>query len=229
MSFVKSNGKNIYFEHYESKNGKNIFTMPGHASGITRSPTIQHFRDLAIENGYGFTGCDLAGYYKSEGKPKPWQIEEWLQNALDVYDEINTKNNIVVGSSMSGYLSLAFAMLRPEKLIGLIGFVPGFGAPFREYRADKPYIGDFENKVQININTKDPDTSFNFIETPLNINVPYLAITGLKDDVVSYKSSLKIVENIKSSNAQVYISKEGAHTTYAVNSMPIIFDFINRL
>jgi pimeloyl-ACP methyl ester carboxylesterase len=229
MSFIKSNGKNIYFEHYESKNGKNIFAIPGHKSGITKSMTLKLLRDLALKNGYGFISFDLAGYHNSEGEAKFWQLEEWLQNALDVYDEVNTENNIIIGSSMGGYLSLAFSMLHQDKIIGLIGLVPGFGTTFREHRSDKPFIEDFAGKVKININTQDADLSFNFIDSLIDIDVPYLALTGLKDDVVSYKSSLKIVENIKSSNAQALITKEGTHSTSAVDNMHMVFDFIEHL
>lgn len=229
MPFTKSNSKNIYFEHYESKNGKNIFAIPGHKSGISKSMTLQKLRDFAIKEGYGFTSFDLAGYHKSEGEAELWQLEEWLQNALDVYDEINMQNNIVVGSSMGGYLSLAFTMLRPEKVVGLIGLVPGFGTTFREYRQSNSYVSDLSGKVKIDINTKDPDVSFNFIDNPIDIDVPYLAVTGLKDDVVNYKASLKIIENIKSNNAQAHISKDGTHSTSAVDNMDIIFDFIKRL
>jgi len=228
MSFIKSCDNDIYVEHTESKNGKNIFVMPGHGSGVTVSKKIPILREMAKERGYGFTCFDYAGYGKSGGEPGEWQIEEWLQNALDVYDFVNTENNFIIGSSMGGFLMLALAILRPEKMKGLVGLMPGFGRSFARVRKDKPFIGDFNSTVKIKIGSN-TDPFYTFVDGKLDIDLPTFLLTSLGDEEVNYRSSISISESLSSKNTEVMILKDTTHSISDIKDLRHVFDFIDRL
>jgi len=182
---------------------------------------------MAVEKGYGFASFDYAGYGKSGGEAKLWQLEEWLQNALDVFDEINAENNYVMGYSMGGYLALALALLRPAKTKGVLGLMPGFGQSFVQDRKDKQFIADLGGKIKIHVKINE-SPFYSFIDQPLDINVPAFMLTSLGDETVNYQSSLSILKNIKSENATVLMLKDAPHHPVNAQSLKLLLEFIEN-
>src|SRR5262245_21122995 len=68
-----------------------------------------------------FLRFDYSGHGESGGAFRDGTIGAWLQDALDVVDRLTTGPQIVVGSSMGGWIALLLALQRRDRIAGLVG------------------------------------------------------------------------------------------------------------
>ena len=77
---------------------------------------------LAEERGYDFVRFDYLGHGNSGGDfAKEGCISRWRTDALAVLDQLTQGPQILVGSSMGGWLALLLAKARPERLKAVVG------------------------------------------------------------------------------------------------------------
>ena len=76
---------------------------------------------LARERGQGFVRFDYSGHGLSDGDFRDGTISRWAEDSLAVIDELTDGPQILIGSSMGGWLMLLAALARPERIAGLIG------------------------------------------------------------------------------------------------------------
>lgn len=75
----------------------------------------------AAQTGRQFTRFDYRGHGQSPGKFTDFTLSDWLEDALSMVDHITTGPQIVIGSSMGGWLMILLALQRPARVAGLIG------------------------------------------------------------------------------------------------------------
>lgn len=72
-------------------------------------------------NDYAVYAPDLPGFGKSKASRDQWTIEEYAKDIAAFIDELNLKNVVIVGHSMSGDIMLEVALNNKEAVIGLVG------------------------------------------------------------------------------------------------------------
>ena len=82
-----------------------IFWLSGFKSDMT-STKAAAAANWAREAGFGCTRFDYSGHGTSSGDMKTGTIGLWLEDALEVFDKLTVGPQIVVGSSMGGYIAL---------------------------------------------------------------------------------------------------------------------------
>lgn len=109
-----------YHKHDSKKNHPGIVFLGGFMSDMTgtKATSLEKF---CIQNDYSFIRFDYFGHGKSSRKFTDCTIGVWKQNILDVLDNLTEGKQILIGSSMGGWLMLLAARKRPEKIAGLIG------------------------------------------------------------------------------------------------------------
>ena len=75
----------------------------------------------ALSRGHSFLRLDYRGHGLSEGNFANATIGDWLEDALCLFDAASAGPQIVIGSSMGGWIALLLALARPERVRGLIG------------------------------------------------------------------------------------------------------------
>ena len=90
--------------------GIGLFWMPGYKSDMasTKASALAAF---AHAKGYGCTRFDYSGHGRSAGRFEDGTIGDWLAQAEAVFRRVATDGGrqIVVGSSMGGYIGAAVA------------------------------------------------------------------------------------------------------------------------
>jgi pimeloyl-ACP methyl ester carboxylesterase len=116
MPIVKFKQGNIHYE--VSGKGRAIVFLHGFL-GSTKIWTdyIKKF-----ENSYKIILIDLPGHGKSDCYGYIHTMELMAESVKSVLDELNLRRYILVGHSMGGYVSLAFAEMYPDNLKGLVLF-----------------------------------------------------------------------------------------------------------
>ena len=185
---------------------------------------------IALDNamtglGRGYTRFDYLGHGQSTGHFTDGTISRWTDDALAILDECTAGPQIVVGSSMGGWIGLRMALLRPDRIAGFIGIAAapdfttrmwddmpedgksdilskGFWEQPSEY-SDEPYI---ITKKLID------DGPRNFVmKGPIAVTCPVHLLQGMKDDSVPWKTALQIQEALESDDVTVSLVKNGDH------------------
>src|SRR2546423_217952 len=71
--------------------------------------------------GYALVRFDMFGHGASSGRFEDGGISRWTEDALAVLDELTGGPQILIGSSMGGWVMLHVAKARPSRIKGLIG------------------------------------------------------------------------------------------------------------
>ena len=79
----------------------------------------QYLQDWAIGQGRAFLRFDYSGHGQSGGRFEDGAIGDWAQDAMAVLG-LTTGPQILVGSSMGGWIALLIARAIPDKVAGLV-------------------------------------------------------------------------------------------------------------
>jgi pimeloyl-ACP methyl ester carboxylesterase len=86
--------------------------------GGTKALALQ---DWATRQGRAFLRFDYSGHGASSGEFLDGCIGDWAADAVAVVDALTTGPQVLVGSSMGGWIALLVARARPDRVAGLVG------------------------------------------------------------------------------------------------------------
>jgi pimeloyl-ACP methyl ester carboxylesterase len=86
-------------------NDLGFFWLPGFKSDMN-STKASALSDWAAERGYACTRFDYSGHGQSDGRFEEGTISRWLEEAVEVFVRLTRGPQIIVGSSMGGYIAL---------------------------------------------------------------------------------------------------------------------------
>lgn len=78
-------------------------------------------REWAQNEGRAFLRFDYSGHGSSSGSFKEGSIENWFEDAFNVVTALTEGPQILVGSSMGGWISLLLAKSIPNRIAGIVG------------------------------------------------------------------------------------------------------------
>ena len=222
---TRDNGTSIAY-HYTLGHSPGVIFLPGFKSDMmgTKALAIEKY---CRERGNAFLRFDYQGHGQSSGDFDDGTIGEWASDAIDALDQLTVGPQVLVGSSMGGWIMMLAALARPDRVAGLIGVAP---APdFTENLILKKLNNSekFELKTNdfINIVNKHGEgepyrITKKFLEEsleqtllgmPINLNCPIRLIHGSNDDEVPWSTSIRIMENVTSNDVEVTLVKGGDH------------------
>ncbi len=188
----------------------------------------------AAQNGRACIRFDYSGHGESSEKFEDGTISQWLEDALAVFANRAKGPQIVVGSSMGGWMALLLAralaadpsLSRDAKLAGLVLIAP---APdFTEELMWK----NFSEEIRREIDTKgqwerpsvygdDPyPITKKLIEDgrrhlimgkPIQVNCPVRILQGVLDPDVPWQHAMKLVSCLAQDDVTVTLVKDGDH------------------
>ena len=194
-------------------------------------------------NNIALTLFDYFGHGYSSGNFVDYTISNWHKNCVRVVNELTHGKQIIIGSSMGGWLMLLTALQLPNRIAGLIGIS---SAPdFTEDLIAKQFSS--EQKEELNANGVIDFTSGectykitkNFIEDGktnllldkeiIDINCPVRLLHSINDKDVPYQTSLKLAEKIRSTDVKVHLIKSAEHNMSDSRSLEILFNAVEEL
>jgi pimeloyl-ACP methyl ester carboxylesterase len=84
----------------------------------------QFLQDWAQMQGRAFLRFDYSGHGQSSGAFEDGCIGDWAEDALAVINTLTEGPQVLVGSSMGGWISLLVAKAIPERIAGMVGIAP---------------------------------------------------------------------------------------------------------
>lgn len=111
---------------------RGVFWLTGFMSDMA-STKASAVAQWARANKIGCTRFDFSGHGRSEGQFTDGTIGRWVEEALEVFDKVTIGPQIVVGSSMGGYIALLMlkALMRDnrdeaDRITGLVLIAPAW-------------------------------------------------------------------------------------------------------
>ena len=227
---------------YKSLKGKGlgIIFIHGLNSDMNgnKALTIEKY---ARKNKLNFIRFDCRGHGKSEGKFEEFTMSDWRKDLLDIIDNLARGPQILIGSSMGGWLMMLAAKARPQRIKGMIGLAaaPDFG---------KDLYNALNKKNKKEINTKGITkymsygfpfylTKNFFIEAEKNrvlkkqfrYTKPLVLLHGLKDDVVKEDVPRQILKKVTGKNVNIIYLKESDHRLSSDTDLKIITQSIEYI
>ena len=123
MILTRSDGSTTAYCREKGTNPPGIVFFPGFRSdmGGTKATSLAA---RCRERGRPFLRFDYFGHGASSGDFQDGRIGRWLDDALAVLDELTEWPQILVGSSMGGWIALLAARARADRVAGLVGIAP---------------------------------------------------------------------------------------------------------
>ena len=240
MSFYKN--KQNHKIAYKSLKGRGlgIIFIHGLNSDMNGEKAIT-VEKYARKNNLNFIRFDCRGHGKSEGKFEEFTISDWKKDLLDIIDNVAKGPQILIGSSMGGWLMMLATKARPQRIKGMIGLAaaPDFG---------KDLYNNLNKKNKREITSKGITkymsygfpfylTKKFFIEAEKNrvlkkqfhYTKPLVLIHGLKDDVVKEDVPKKILKKVTGKNVNIIYLKESDHRLSSDTDLQIITQSIEYI
>ena len=103
--------------------GPGVVFLGGFMSDMTGTKAV-FLQDWAERHGRAFLRFDYSGHGQSSGAFEEGCIGDWFEDALAVIAARTEGPQVLVGSSMGGWIALQIARALPERVKGLVGIAP---------------------------------------------------------------------------------------------------------
>ncbi len=174
--------------------------------------------------GRAFLRFDYSGHGASGGRFQDGTIGQWLDDATLMLDRQSAGPQVLVGSSMGGWLALLLALRRPERVraLVLLAAAPDFvlrieEALSAEARDEMARTGVWLRPSQygppypIARRLLDEGRNHLLLHQPIPLNIPVRLLHGQHDPDVPWQLSLTIAARLSGDDVQVQLVKDGDH------------------
>ncbi|MBI5164147.1 MAG: alpha/beta hydrolase [Magnetospirillum sp.] len=221
----RTNGASIAYRTVAGRSPGVVF-LHGFHSDMNGGKALAVER-FCTDNGYAFVRYDAFGHGASSGAVADGTIGGWVEDALAVIDDLTTGPQVLVGSSLGGWIALLAALQRPRRVAGLVGIAaaPDFTetlmwAEFtpaqrrtlleqgevwlaNEVEPDKPWC--------IRRSLIEDGRNHQLLVDTINLYCPVRLIHGQRDADVPWETALKIADCLAATDVEVLLVKDGDH------------------
>lgn len=106
--------------HRSAGRGPGVVFLGGFRSDMQGTKAL-HLQGWAERAGRAFLRFDYSGHGQSSGDFPDGAIGDWFEDALAAVEALTEGPQVLVGSSMGGWISLLLARAVPERVAGLVG------------------------------------------------------------------------------------------------------------
>ena len=236
------NSSRIAYRRLEGHSPGVVFLI-GHGSDMDGAKALT-CEDWARRNGRAFLRFDYSGHGQSDGNFLDGTISSWTNDCLAVLDHLTEGPQILVGSSLGGWLMLNVALARPARIAGLIGIAaaPDFTAELIWDSLDKTQQTQMQDTGQIalpNPYSDDPvvypmalvtdGKAHLHLQAPVNITAPVHLLHGMQDDEVPWQTATRLAEKLASEHVQVSLVRNAGHRFSEPDQIALLGDVLDGM
>jgi pimeloyl-ACP methyl ester carboxylesterase len=180
---------------------------------------------LCENEGYGYMAFDYSGHGESSGDFKEGTITRWREDSLAAIDALTTGPLILIGSSMGGWMALLTALVRKDRVKGMILIAPApdftskllwpelSGAAQEDIAHNGFWMrpGDYGEPYPITRGLIEDGKKWAILDGPIDLSLPVSILQGKMDPDVPWTHALKVQERIASTDCDFHLIKDGEH------------------
>ena len=242
---LTKNNRKIAYKKLEGKTTEEpgIIFLGGLASDM-EGTKANYLEEWCRSRGNTFIRFDYSGHGRSEGVFTDGSILKWSEDALSVLDNLTNKKQILIGSSMGGWIALILAKKRPQKIHSMIGIAaaPDFTEDLMwdnfsedekikitrhgvieqdsEY-SDEPY------KISKNLIFESRNCLV--LRDKVELNFPVRLLQGTLDNDVPLSTAIKLINHITCEDAKLEIVKNADHSFSTEECLKLISSKLLKL
>lgn len=195
------------------------------------------------ERGKPFVRFDYMGHGQSSGVFAQGRIGSWAQNTIQILDDITQGSQILIGSSMGGWMMFLAALARPERVKGLIGIAaaPDFPSRLmweklnddqRHELEDKGIIhipSDYDEPYPIRYDFIQESREQNLLDDVIPVTCPVHLIHGMADADVPWEYAPIIANQLASDQVEISMVKSGEHSMSDESNITLILSTLDNM
>ena len=233
--FKSSYGDNLAYKISNLNSEITLFFFGGYASAMTGTKATS-LNNWAQKQKVNLVRFDYSGHGESEGCFKDGTVTKWSNEAEEIFHKFKTKKNILVGSSMGGWVSLLVLRKNLNDINGFIGIASAPDFTVNEWlKLSTDEQKEFIEKGSIlfpdddhgayEVSYKFVNDGFNnlLLDQEINISCPVRLLHGRLDKVVPVSTSEKIIEKVLSTDKDLIIIEDGDHSLSREQDLNILF------
>jgi pimeloyl-ACP methyl ester carboxylesterase len=204
--------------------GPGVVFLGGFGSDMTGTKATA-LEAAVTARGNAYLRLDYSGHGQSGGRFVDGTIGQWFADALAVFDAVTTGPQVVVGSSMGGWIGLLLARARPDRVKAFVGIAaaPDFTARLmageltgaqretlkREGVLYRP--SDYGDPMPITAKLVEDGANHLLLERPIRFHGPARLLHGQRDPDVPWQLALAVAERLESDDVRIAFVKDGDH------------------
>jgi pimeloyl-ACP methyl ester carboxylesterase len=169
---------------------------------------------------------DYFGHGASSGAFKDATVGRWEADALAVLDELTEGPQVLVGSSLGGWIMLLAARARPERVRALVGIAAApdatedlmwaeLGSEQRETLLRDGFLrlpSQYGTEGYVYTRTLIEEGRRHLVmRAPIPLSCPVRLLHGMRDPDVPWRTSIALAEKLESRDIAVTLVKDGDH------------------
>lgn len=205
--------------------GPGVVWLGGFVSDMTGTKA-EHLSHRAGERGRQFLRFDYSGHGASDGRFEDLVLSDWLADALAALDRLTQGPQILVGSSMGGWIAALLALKRPERVAGALFIAP---APdFTEALLWEQMTGPERDAILkhgrlVEHSPYSPEPTIItraliedgrrhlILGAPIAIRCPVRIVQGMADPDVPWRHALAFADRLVTDDLELTLIKSGDH------------------
>ena len=196
------------------------------------------------ETGRAFLRFDYFGHGSSSGEFRNGTIGRWKDDAIAVIDDLTEGPQIIVGSSMGGWIMLLAALARPARVAGLLGIAPApdftedlmwaeFDDGIREIlQRDGVYLqpSEYGNEpYAITLHLIEEGRNHLLLRETVRLTCPLRVLQGMDDPDVPWHHALRLIEAYEGADVEATFVKGGDHRLSEPNDIARLLRTVDEL
>ena len=194
----------------------------------------------AADQGVGMLRLDYSGCGESEGAFEDGTLDSWRDDVLTVIAQAGIGPLILIGSSMGGWLMLLVAEALGKQVTAMVGIAAApdftdwdFNAADRATiaatgRIERPSDYGYEPMVITQGFWQSGQSNLRLTRM-VEIDCPVRLIHGQCDPDVPWETSVKLAQQLRSSDVQTILLKDGDHRLSRDQDIALLIDTVAKL
>lgn len=217
------NGRRLAYERIKGR-GPGIVFLGGLKSDMNGTKAL-HLRDWARSQGRAFLRFDYSGHGQSSGVFADGAIGDWAEDARTAIATLTTGPQVLVASSMGGWISLILAADLTGNIAAIVGIAAapdftedsmwaGFSAAQKEELATQGHVelpSDYGEPYHISRRLIEDGRNHLVLRRPLSLPFPARFLQGTDDRDVALSVALNILDHARGGDIRLTLVKGADH------------------
>ena len=205
--------------------GPGVVFLGGFRSDMTGTKAL-FLEEYCGRRGHAYVRFDYFGHGASSGDVALGTIGRWVEDAVKVIDALTEGRQVLIGSSMGGWIMLLAALARIERIHALVGIAaaPDFTEDLVWSRLNAAQRDELRETGAVTLPSRYDPAGYThrlglfedgrrhlLMRAEIPLLCPVRLLHGMLDDAVPWQTSLRLAEHLSSRNVAVTLVKEGDH------------------
>lgn len=235
---TRADGVRLAYRYFEGE-GPTIIFLPGYMSDM-QGGKAQALAAWAEAEAHAMLRLDYSGCGESEGAFEDGTLDIWRDDVLAVIHQVIDGQVILVGSSMGGWLMLLVAQALGERVAALVGIAaaPDFTdwdfddtdkvLLAKQGRIERPSDYGYDPMV-ITQGFWQSGQDNRQLSGEIALDCAVRLIHGQSDPDVPWEISMKLAQQLRSSDVQTILVKDGDHRLSRDQDIALLIDVVGKL